>query len=129
MDTRLSSSNITLIRPTKSIQYLVLWSKSKHSRDSTIEMCSIKSTLPIRNLKNSLTQKVHHRVVFKAAVVEHLNDMCRHLLAELCRDERAAVRCIEADEYVAERDVYAGVGVGQAGTQEVNEGTYNRTDE
>ena len=67
--------------------------------------------------------------MLKAAIVEHLDDMCRHLLAKLCRDERAAVRCVETDEYVAERDVYTGVGVGQPGAQEVNEGTYNRADD
>ena len=67
--------------------------------------------------------------MLKAAVVEHVDDMCRHLLAELCRDERAAVLGVETDEYVAERDVYTGVGVRQADAQEVNEGTYNRADE
>ena len=62
--------------------------------------------------------------MFKSAIAKHLNDMCRHLLAELCRDECATAWRIQTDEYVADRDVYVGIGMGQSGTQEVNEGAY-----
>ena len=64
--------------------------------------------------------------MFKSAIAKHLNDMCRHLLAELCRDECAAAWRIQTDKYVADRNVYVGIGIGQSGTQEVNEGAYNR---